>query len=121
VRRSLAEPEPDLERLRRIRANLTSTLEVCLRARAALERREAPSLARPEPLAERAPAPDEPSGALAGLDHVLRPRRLRLPRGARTEMSSPEEQRKFERLGRIDAREIARCDLEDLARRLQGS
>lgn len=40
VRRSLAGPAPDVERLTKIRTNLQSTLEVCLRARTALERHE---------------------------------------------------------------------------------
>jgi hypothetical protein len=120
VRRSLAEPEPDLERLNRIRTNLQSTLDVCLRARAALERREALTLPHPEGFSHLV----EPGGeadALASLHDVIRPRRRRLPTGARIEMSSPTEMRKFERLGRIGPRDIARCDIEELTRRLQGS
>ena len=41
VKKSLAGPEPDVERLEKIQTNLKSTLEVCRRARKALERREA--------------------------------------------------------------------------------
>ena len=41
VRKSLSGSEPDTERLTKIQANLASTLEVCQRARRALERREA--------------------------------------------------------------------------------
>src|SRR5688572_460844 len=39
VRRSLAGPAPDVERLTRIKKNLADTLDVCLRAKAALEKR----------------------------------------------------------------------------------
>ena len=39
VRRSLAGPAPDVERLTRIQKNLADTLSVCLRARSALEKR----------------------------------------------------------------------------------
>ena len=39
VHRSLAGPEPDVERLLKIRKNLQDTLHVCVRARTALEKR----------------------------------------------------------------------------------
>lgn len=116
VRRSLAGPEPDLERLRRIRSNLQSTLEVCLRARAALERRQALPLHLPETLGRLS---EGGGGEISALRDVLRPKNRPLPAGARAEMSSRDEESKFQRLGRIDPREIARCDIEELARRLQ--
>ena len=51
VRKSLAGPAPDVQRLTKIQSNLTSTLEVCRRARRALERREALPEGLPENLA----------------------------------------------------------------------
>jgi len=105
VRRSLAGPDPDIARLTKIRTNLQSTLEVCLRARTALERHE--------PLPEDLPA---------SLSQVARqaaaPASGTLQRSA--ELSSLEEKLKFERLGRITSEEVARADLDDLERKLQG-
>ena len=65
VRRSLAGPEPDIDRLTKIRSNLQSTLDVCLRARTALERHE--------------PLPDDLPASLTQVaketkQHTLRPR-----------------------------------------------
>lgn len=112
VKKSLDGPSADTERLVRIRTNLQSTLDVCLRARAALERREALPKELPENLA-----------------HVIReskadeaPRRATeksLPRGASVEMRSREEIEKFERLGPINRRKIALVDIEELSRKLQ--
>lgn len=121
VRRSLAGPEPDLDRLGRIRSNLQSTLDVCLRARSALERHEALPLHLPEPLGDAARrSKTKEEAGLSELRDVLRPRTQALPIGAEVEISSPVERRKFERMGRIQRREIESCDLEELARRLQG-
>lgn len=107
VKRSLAGAEPDQERLTRIRTNLTSTLEVCRRAKRALERREALPEGLPENLAE-----------------VVRfttteQKVSRLPRGANIEMSSPTEHKRFEEMGSIETEEIASCDWDELARQLQ--
>lgn len=121
VRRSLAGPAPDLERLRRIRSNLQSTLEVCLRARAALERREALPLHLPDALTRVSEAGGGREEGLIELRDMLRPKTRPLPSGAGAEMSSADEGRKFELLGRIDPGEIGRCDIEELARRLQGA
>ena len=113
VKKSLDGPSADTERLVRIRTNLQSTLDVCLRARAALERREALPKELPENLAQviRESTADEA------------PRRAtekNLPRGASVEMRSSEEREKFERLGPINRRKIALVDIEDLSRKLQG-
>jgi hypothetical protein len=115
VRRSLAGPAPDVERLTRIKKNLQDTLEVCMRARTALEKRGK----LPEKLSkdlQRAVNPEVISS---------RPYRDALtpsepPRGARVEMTSEEEHEKFRALGRIDLDMIGDCDIEDLARQLQG-
>lgn len=114
VKKSLDGPAADVERLARIRTNLQSTLDVCLRARAALERREALPRDLPENLTRvMDDMPKiEPSNAAP-----TAPKNL--PRGARVELRSQEERRKFQRLGSIDRRTIALVDFEDLSRRLQ--
>lgn len=109
VDRSLDGPNPDMERLLKIRTNLTSTLEVCKRARRALERRESLPEGLPENLAEVV--------RTAGKVHRL-PRRL--PSGATAEMTSDDERRRFETMGRITAADLEDVDLDDLATRLQG-
>jgi hypothetical protein len=117
VKKSLAGTDADVERLARIRNNLESTLEVCLRARAALERRQA----LPRELAHNL-------GLVIGDSHELQKRPLQrqpplrvspLAPGARVEMLSGAEHEKFESLGRIDKRALAAVDLDELARRLQ--
>jgi hypothetical protein len=104
VRRSLAGPEPDVERLTRIQNNLKETLSVCLRAKSALERcEEQPSTSQaaaiekllPQQVAQNQPASEKPG-----------------------ELSSVDEQRKFERLGPIDLREVRACDLDELCQKL---
>lgn len=108
VRRSLAGPDPDVERLTRIHRNLRETLEVCQRAKRALERREA-----------------LPEGLQATLSTVVesdsfgRAQRHIRSRGAHVELSSEEEREKFSELGPIDASEIVGIDLDELARQLQ--
>ena len=109
VRRSLAGEAPDVERLRKIQRNLTSTLDVCRRARSALERREALPQDLPQNLAE----------VVRQTGIVPDPRPRHLPKGARYEMTSPAEHARFQSMGRISAEEVRACDLEDLSRRLQ--
>jgi len=116
VRRSMAGPDPDVERLTRIRSNLQSTLDVCLRARTALERREALPADLPTTLAQVA-RPDGVSEEAAR--EALRPSERKLPEGAKVELSTLEERLKFERLGRIGKEEVESCDVDELARRLQ--
>ncbi len=107
VKRSLADADPDQERLTRIRSNLTSTLEVCRRAKRALERHEALPEGLPENLAEVV--------RFTAAEQKLR----RMPRGANIEMTSPDEHKRFEDMGKIDAKEISSCDMDALARQLQ--
>jgi hypothetical protein len=107
VRKSLSGPAPDVERLSRIQTNLSSTLEVCRRARRALERRE-----------------ELPDGLPENLAAVVRragdaPRVRALPEGAQVEMTSPEEHVRFQKMGAIAPSEIQACDLDELALRLQ--
>ena len=116
VRRSLAGPAPDVERLTRIKRNLQDTLEICLRAKAALEKRGSLPQGLSKDLA-RAVNPDLVDAArLAGPGELAPP-----ARGPQVELSSAAEARKFQRMGRIHERELRAADLDELARRLQGS
>ena len=108
VDRTINGPRADVERLSKIRTNLSSTLEVCKRARRALERREALPEGLPENLAEVVRS----AGTKARL-----PRRL--PVGSGAEMSSLDEKRRFERMGKITQDELSTADLDDLAAKLQ--
>ncbi|MCP3920059.1 MAG: hypothetical protein GY711_31410 [bacterium] len=111
VKKSLTGPAPDVERLTRIRTNLTSTLEVCRRARRALERREALPEGLPENLAQVVRSSEiTPLPARKGES---------LPRGANVEMSSPAEHKRFVDMGRISPKEISSCDFDALAKELQ--
>jgi len=101
VRRSLAGPDPDIERLTRIQNNLKDTLQVCQRAKRALERCEE---THTQPASEAAAPPQQlPAPAKAG--------------GAE-ELVSSEERKKFQRLGPIDLREVRACDLDALCQKL---
>jgi len=109
VRRSLDGPDPDMDRLIKIRTNLSSTLEVCKRARRALQRRESLPEGLPENLAE----------VVRTAGKVKRfPKRL--PVGSTAEMSSSEERKRFEHMGRITPSDLRGVDLDQLAMKLQG-
>lgn len=105
VRKSLAGPAPDVQRLTKIQSNLSSTLEVCRRARRALERREALPEGLPENLA----------AVVRGTE------RDALPPGASSEMTTAAEKERFERMGTIRREEIESVDFEELQRQLMGS
>ncbi len=111
VKQSMAQPEADQDRLGRIRTNLQSTLDVCLRARVALERRE--GLPR-EVSSELAQAVQDEAAFLGEL-----PRRFQRRSTAPLETSSEGERIKFEKLGPIGRTEVRQADLEELMRRLQ--
>lgn len=103
VRRSLQGPDPDIERLTRIQNNLRETLQVCQRAKSALERCEEFNASRPpESQPEAAPVP--------GIEQ----------QEARKDVRTEAERRKFDRLGPIDLREVRACDVDALCRRLLG-
>lgn len=110
VRKSLAGPGADIDRLSRIKTNLQSTLDVCVRARAALERREALPKDLPENLMQ---VVGEPL-ITAELPPAAKRRRATL-----IETTSEDEREKFERLGPIDPRQIVAVDVDALVRRLQ--
>ena len=108
VRRSLAGPDADIERLLRIQKNLKDTLQVCQRAKKALEH------------CERLPADLPPGLALLPAPAASAPAASEAQRanGQGIELSSSEEQKKFEQLGPIDLREVRACDLDALCRQL---
>ncbi len=108
VRRSLEGPDADQERLTRIQNNLRDTLEVCQRAKRALERREALPADLPAQLRE-----------VADVREPAAERVLRAHRGRMVEMSSNDEFERFDAMEAIDASEVASCDLDELAARLQ--
>ena len=117
VHQTLAGPDPDVERLERIRANLQNTLGVCVRARVALEERQGLPDDLPQVLGRitfdaREEEEDEegfelPEGAL--------------PPGSIVEFSTAIEREKFESLGPISTSEVDNTDFDDLQRRLMGS
>jgi hypothetical protein len=108
VRRSLSGPEPDIERLKRIQANLKDTLQVCIRAKTALER------------CEKLPADLSESLSQVSSDQGLGlpPSKLNIKKGAAVEMTSNDEVKKFEDLGPIDPTEVRTVNLDDLCRQL---
>jgi hypothetical protein len=112
VKKSLDGPSPDTERLVRIRSNLQSTLDVCMRARAALERRESLPKELPANLAQVIDdaGVETPAAKSTGTER---------PNRSRAEFNSDDERRKFMRLAPIDKRMLAACDIEELTRRLQ--
>jgi hypothetical protein len=112
VRQALTGPAPDLERLTRIHKNLQDTLEVCLRARSALEKRGALPQALSRDLA-KVVDPKQVLGAASPAG------RTRAESADKSEMSAA-ERRRFRKLERIDRAMLARCDLDELARQLQG-
>lgn len=118
VRRSLAGPAPDIDRLTRIKRNLQDTLEICLRAKAALEKRGSLPHGLSKDLA-RAVNPDLIDASRLASPGMLEPA-APPTRGAEVELSSAAEARKFQRMGPIRERELRQVDLEELERRLQG-
>ena len=111
VKQSLAGPAPDLERLTKIQKNLQDTLEVCLRARAALDRRGG----LPDDVSRDLAAavnPDVLGMSAAPAESVVR-REFRAA-------SKAEEKARFRAMPKIDRQMIGSVDLDELARRLQG-
>jgi len=106
VQRSLSGPDADVDRLSRIHKNLNDTLQVCIRARKALEHSEA----LPGCLSEDLRSFVGEAGLAAGAEAC--------PRGREVELSSDEEAERFAAMGPIDRREIRACDLELLCEEL---
>lgn len=112
VRKTLATSSGDTERLVRIRTNLQSTLDVCLRARAALERRE--SLPKELPANLTQVIQDSTQERVEDKAAAQVPVEKR-----RSDARSGGEMKKFERMGPIDRRLVEACDIEELTRKLQ--
>ena len=112
VKKSLCEPEADIERLSRIRTNLQSTLEVCVRARAALERREA----LPKELPENLSQVIEETKVI----EARTPVRFRKPAGSARSEVQQQERKRFASMGSIKKAELVKVDLDELTRKLQG-
>jgi hypothetical protein len=112
VRKSLADPAADVERLTRIRTNLQSTLDVCVRARTALERREE----LPKELPENLSQVIEETRVVELRGQNPSPKSHVRARGEQRQA----ERRKFEGMGTIKKSEIVRVDLDELTRKLQG-
>ena len=116
VHQTLAGPDPDVDRLERIRSNLQNTLSVCVRARVALEERQGLPEDLPQVLGRitfdsREEEEEEGAELAASV----------LPPGSIVELSTAIEREKFERLGPISTNEVDDTDLDDLQRRLMGS
>lgn len=118
VRRSMEGPGADLTKLQRIRKNLQDTLDVCHRARTALERRGtisgplADDLSKVSPdLAQSARALHE-AGALRAPEKQGEHPRMR-------DWTSSAEAARLARKPVIQATDVAGCDLDLLARQLQ--
>ena len=118
VRKNLAGSPEDSERLTRICSNLQSTLEVCIRARLALQRRQAIAQVPPPagPLAPPPVAIGPPSPAAPQPPPKARKGKRRVG----SDLSTEAEKKRFAKLPPIDRRAVHRCDLDDLARRLTG-
>jgi hypothetical protein len=111
VRQALAGPAPDVERLARIHKNLQDTLEVCLRARQALDKRGE----LPASLSKDLSQVVDPRVVLgAGESPASSPSK----KVSRCEMSA-EERARFRKLEKIDRAMLADVDLDVLARQLQ--
>ena len=116
VRRSLDTGNSDPDRLERIRANLENTLTICMRAKHTLERRGTLPANLPPEVSEAVqgdstPEPKVAAPARRRRDHDMSYRDY-------VELSSYEEFRKFRDLPPISVKEIASCDLDDLAAKL---
>ena len=116
VRRSLQGPSPDIAKLTRIQKNLQDTLQVCLRARTALQQRGKLSPDLTKDLSRVNPD----LAQSARLLHGIKTPDADQKRGMHVEMTSARELERFQKLGKIANDEILDCDLDELARRLIG-
>ena len=123
VRKNMAGSPPDSERLARICSNLQSTLEVCQRARTALERRHgSPPTAGRSGVRDVSILPPAPSRAPHRRPKSDAKKPTRSRNGSRrrllSDISTEAERLKFENLPPIDRRTVRHCDLDELARKL---
>ena len=113
VRRSLQGPAPDIAKLMRIQKNLQDTLQVCLRARNALQQRGKLTAGLTKDLSKVNPELAQSARLLHGIETPDAS-----PSGMQVEMVSEEELERFRGMGKIEPDEVATCDLDELARRL---
>ncbi|MCC6409669.1 MAG: hypothetical protein IT453_21120 [Planctomycetes bacterium] len=112
VRRTIDAPGADVDRLNKIRRNLQDTLDVCLRAKSALEKRG-----------------KLPEGIAGELSQVVNPEALKPNELERAEAQraaakskrefSRDEAEKFGRMGPIEKGAVQACDIDELSRLLQ--
>jgi hypothetical protein len=115
VRRSMDGPGADMTKLSRIRKNLQDTLEICMRARTALESRGqitgtlADEFSKVSPDLAKSARALHAAGALAKPKVPLRP----------GEWTSAAEAARLAAQPRIQPEDVWTCDIELLARQLQ--
>ncbi len=123
VRVNLKTPEADQDRLNRIRLNLENTLNVCRRAKTALEKREPMPAGLPDDLKRYSQAnqkivrrkqsrPAEPRIDENGLP--------RMTYRDYVEFSSLGEYNKFKGMEKITPEEVKSANIDDLAKKLGG-
>lgn len=115
VRRSMDGPGADLEKLNRIRKNLQDTLEVCTRARTALESRGQISGALADDLSKVSPDLAQSARALHAAGAMAKPKLPTRP----GEWTSAAEAARLAAQPRIQPEEVWTCDFDLLARQLQ--
>lgn len=115
VKKSLNTPSGDVERLARIKSNLQNTLDVCLRARIALERREA----LPKELPENLTQVIADSAALDAGEVQREKPAEKSTRRLRGRERSPSECARFAKFGPLERKAIRLVNLDELSRKLQ--
>lgn len=118
VRRSMDATGADVAKLGRIRKNLQDTLDVCVRARSALELRGKISGALADDLSKVSPDLAQSARALHEAGAMSGPRKAARKRPG--DWTSAAEAARLARQPRIRAADVTGCDLDQLARQLQG-
>jgi hypothetical protein len=116
VRRTMDGPGADMAKLGRIRKNLQDTLEVCMRARKALENRGQITGALADDLSKVSPDLAQSARALHAAGAMAKPKQAPQRPG---EWTSAAEAARLAAKPRIQPEEVWTCDLELLARQLQ--
>jgi hypothetical protein len=115
VRRTMDGPGADLDKLGRIRKNLMATLDVCSRARTALEQRGQLTPGLADDLSKVSPELAQSARVLHCSEALPTPAKPPRP----GEWSSAAEAKRLAGLSRIQPEEVWTCDLEALAKQLQ--
>lgn len=125
VRVNLQTPGSDAERLTRIRLNLENTLNVCRRAKLALERKEPLPAGLPGDLSTltaqvKQTPPAKEKKSMPAAPKIGPDGRPEMSYRDYVEFSSIDEFRKFKDRPAIKAEELKAVDLDDLANKLGG-